>query len=106
MAIDWLAALGIAAALANAPNGDAHVSRLVCSNPASGMSWRIAIDYRRGTVDAQPAHISDTEISWFDKNDGGVYTLHRKSGELDFVAASSTGGYFVHDRCAKANGSG
>jgi hypothetical protein len=104
MLVDWLATLGIAAALASTPNGD--ISAMICSNPASGVSWRIAIDYRRGTVDAQPARIDATKISWFDKTDGGTYTLHRESGELDFVAASSTGGYFVHDRCAKANGSG
>jgi hypothetical protein len=72
---------------------------LSCSNPASGATWRITIDYLGGTVDSNPARISDTKISWHDARDGGNYTLDRKSGRLTVIVASSTGGYFLHDQC-------
>jgi hypothetical protein len=72
---------------------------MTCTNPASGMTWQIKIDYDRSTVDANPASISDATISWHDVNDGGNYTLDRKSGNLTVVVASSTGGYFLHDSC-------
>jgi hypothetical protein len=73
---------------------------MACTNPASGANWQIRIDIARSTVDLAPARISDTEISWHDAADGGDYTLDRNSGELTVVVASSTGGYFLHDRCA------
>ncbi|MDE2227629.1 MAG: hypothetical protein KGL11_01130 [Alphaproteobacteria bacterium] len=72
---------------------------MTCSNPASGATWQIRIDYDKGTVDSNPARISDTEIAWHDAADGGNYTLDRESGDLTEVVASSTGGYFLHDRC-------
>jgi hypothetical protein len=75
---------------------------MTCTNPASGTTWQIRIDYGRRTVDAYPARISDAEISWHDDKDGGTYTLDRKTGKLSFVAASSTGGYFLFDRCRPA----
>ncbi len=53
---------------------------ITCTNPASGASWQIKIDYDRGTVDSNPARISDAEISWHDAADGWNYTLDRKSG--------------------------
>ena len=74
-------------------------SAVTCVNPASGATWQISIDYDRSTVDANPATMSDAEISWRDARDGWHYTLDRKSGELTVVVASSTGGYFLHDRC-------
>jgi hypothetical protein len=73
---------------------------LTCTNPSSGANWQIRIDYTRATVDSNAARISDGEISWHDPADGGNYTLDRKSGELTLVGASSTGGYFIHDRCS------
>jgi hypothetical protein len=73
---------------------------LVCTNPVSHASWQIHIDFERSTVDSNPARISDAKISWHDRSDGGNYTLDRQSGELAVVLASSTGGYFLHDRCA------
>jgi hypothetical protein len=76
---------------------------VTCTNPFSGASWRIAIDYDRRTVDSNPARISDTEISWRDAKDGWNYTLNRKSGELTVILASATGGNFLHDRCSPAN---
>ncbi len=76
---------------------------ITCSNPLSGASWQIRIDYGRSTVDSNPARISGSEISWHDAADGGNYTLDRKSGNLTVVVASSTGGYFLHDRCRLEN---
>lgn len=75
---------------------------MTCTNPASGAAWQIRIDFGRSTVDANAARISDTEIAWRDARDGGHYTLDRKSGKLTVVVASSTGGYFLYDRCAPA----
>jgi hypothetical protein len=79
-------------------NAEARESRLVCVNPVSGASWNIDVDFDRHTVDANAAKISDTEISWKDSG-GANYTLDRKSGALTQVSPSSTGGYFLHDRC-------
>ncbi|MGO9682214.1 MAG: hypothetical protein ACLPTZ_06400 [Beijerinckiaceae bacterium] len=76
---------------------------VTCTNNASGASWQIKIDYDRSTVDSNPAHIGDTEISWHDAKDGGNYTLDRKSGNLTVVVASSTGGYFLYDHCSLNN---
>jgi hypothetical protein len=72
---------------------------ITCTNPVSGASWQIAIDYRNATVDANRAKITQAQISWFDPKDGGNYTLERKSGELTAGVASSTGGYFRRARC-------
>ena len=75
-------------------------TKLVCTNPVSHASWQIHVDFARSTVDSNPARISAAKISWHDRTDGGNYTLDRTSGELIVVLASSTGGYFLHDRCA------
>jgi len=69
----------------------------------SGTSWRIRIDLAGKTVDSNPAQISGSEISWYDPTDKGHYTLDRKTGDLTVIVASSTGGYFVHDRCGPAH---
>lgn len=79
-----------------------HVRAITCTNPAGGVSWQIRIDYDRATVDSYPAEISNEEIAWKDGHDGWNYTLDRKTGELSVVVASSTGGYFLHDRCILA----
>ncbi len=76
---------------------------LTCTNLVSHATWRIRIDFKASTVDSNPARISRTEISWHDATDGGNYTLDRKSGELTVIFASSTGGYFIHDRCLPQN---
>jgi hypothetical protein len=78
-------------------------SAVICTNPASGASWQIKIDYDRSTVDENPAQIRNADISWHDASDGGNYTLDRKTGELTVIVASSTGGYFLHDRCKPEN---
>ena len=90
-------AVSLAAARAEAERGAASIT---CRNPASGATWQIRIDYERRTVDANPARISDAKISWHDAADGGNYTLDRSSGDLRVIVASSTGGYFLHHRCA------
>ncbi|HEV3117166.1 MAG TPA: hypothetical protein VGY58_08950 [Gemmataceae bacterium] len=81
------------------PPAFASDAKVTCVNPASGTAWQIRIDYDRRTVDSNSANISDTEISWHDVRNGSNYTLDRKSGELTMVAASSTGGYFLHHHC-------
>ena len=78
-------------------------SAVTCTNPASGTHWQIRIDYARSTVDSYPASITEANISWHDASDGGNYTLDRKSGNLTVVIASSTGGYFLFDRCKLEN---
>ena len=78
-------------------------SAVTCTNPASGANWQIRIDYERSTVDSYPASITEAKISWHDASDGGNYSLDRKSGNLTVVIASSTGGYFLFDRCKLEN---
>jgi hypothetical protein len=95
-------ALGIAepAQSEEARHGEIAVT---CTNPASGTTWQIKIDYDRSTVDSNPARINDTSISWRDAADGWSYTLDRKTGNLTAVVASATGGNFLHDRCGPEN---
>ncbi len=90
------AGVAVPALAGEAPPGTAMIT---CTNPASGASWQIRIDYDKGMVDSNPARISDAKISWHDAKDGGNYTLDRRSGALTVVVASSTGGYFLYDRC-------
>lgn len=78
---------------------EADETPITCTNPVSGASWQIRVDYDRRTVDSNPARISDATISWHDAADGGNYTLDRKSGELTVIIASATGGNFLWDRC-------
>jgi hypothetical protein len=84
---------------APAQPGETAVS---CTNPASGAQWQIRIDYQRHTVDAHAAQFTDRDITWHDAATNTNYTLDRKSGDLTVVVPSSTGGYFVHDRCVLA----
>ena len=81
----------------------AGATELTCTNQTSGTSWQIRIDYDRQTVDSNPASISDDEIAWRDKADGGNYTLDRKSGKLTVVFASSTAGHFLYHHCKLEN---
>jgi hypothetical protein len=77
---------------------EARESAVTCTNPASGAQWQIHIDYDKRMVDGSAAKISDGEIAWRDGH-GDNYTLDRKSGDLTQITPSSTGGYFLHDRC-------
>jgi hypothetical protein len=85
-------------------NGEARAGgvAVTCTNPFSGATWQIAIDYDRRTVDSNPARISEAEISWRDAKDGWNYTLNRQSGKLTVILASATGGNFLFDNCAPA----
>jgi hypothetical protein len=74
-----------------------------CTNPYSGATWQIRIDYDQSTVDSNPARINDATISWRDAKDGRNYTLDRKSGKLTIILASSTGGSFLYDKCKLQN---
>lgn len=85
---------------AEAPRGEKTIT---CTNPASGASWEIKIDYDRRTVDSNPARIGDAEITWRDLKDGWNYTLDRKTGNLTVIIASATGGNFLYDRCKLEN---
>jgi hypothetical protein len=98
--IGALASIGLATGVLAATPSE---SAITCTNPASGTTWQIKVDYTNNTVDAYAASISDSKISWHDAKDGGNYTLDRKSGDLTFVAPSSTGGYFIFDRCSLDN---
>ena len=98
-----LSIIGFAPALAFAAEPQRGEKTITCTNPASGASWEIRIDYDRSTVDANPARISNAEISWRDMKDGRNYTLDRKSGDLTVIIASSTGGNFLYDRCKLEN---
>jgi hypothetical protein len=93
-------ALVMAASAVGAERGETAIT---CTNPASGATWQIKVDYDRSTVDSNPARIRDAMISWHDATDGGNYTLDRKSGNLTVIVASSTGGYFLYDRCRLEN---
>ena len=99
-AIAVMAASSTASAVKDARAAEVAVT---CTNPYSGVSWRIAVDYERRTVDSNPARISEKEISWRDAKDGWRYTLDRKSGKLTVVLASATGGNFLNDRCSGAD---
>jgi hypothetical protein len=90
--------VGIAApAIGNeAQHGERSIT---CVNKSSGTTWQIKVDYDHGTVDTNPASISDTKIAWRDVNDGWRYTLDLKSGDLTVVLASSMGGNMYFHRC-------
>jgi hypothetical protein len=90
------AGMAVAATNSEKPPNETAIT---CTNPASGATWQIRIDYSRRTVDSNPARISDTQISWHDAKDSGNYTLDRKSGNLTVIVASSMGGAFFYDRC-------
>jgi hypothetical protein len=93
----------VMAAPASAGEAQRGQSAITCTNVASGTSWQIKVDYDKGTVDSNPARISDAEISWHDPSDGGNYTLDRKSAKLTAIVASSTGGYSLFHRCKLEN---
>ena len=98
-----IAALAAAAIAASGRAAEADGLAVTCTNPFSGASWQIAIDYDLKTVDSNPASIDETEISWRDAKDGWRYTLDRKSGALTVILASATGGNFLHDQCQLPN---
>jgi hypothetical protein len=92
----------MATCLAAAPTDQQPQRRaavITCTNPSSGATWQISIDYDRATVDSNAAQLSDTTITWREGKVGGNYTLDLRSGELTVIVASSTGGFFLRDHC-------
>ena len=99
-----LAAIGAVALSAGSPaQAQQGEHAITCTNPVSGATWQIKIDYDKSTVDSNPARISASEITWRDLKDGWNYTLDRKSGNLTVIIASATGGNFLYDRCKLEN---
>jgi hypothetical protein len=92
-----------AAAMSSAACGSvsAHAAAITfrCTNPKSGTTWEVNVDYDRGTADSFPAEITGNQIVWHDTLHGGYYYLDRESGALTFLNASSTGGYATHHKC-------
>jgi hypothetical protein len=96
-----LVALAVGAAIAAHDSAPAEAASLAytCVNPASRTAWPMLVDDRRATVDANPAKITNAEISWFDPRDGSYNIFNRTTGELTASIASSTGGYFRYAHC-------
>jgi hypothetical protein len=92
-----LLAIAFPAGVNAEPQGGAIAA--TCTNPYSGVTWQIKIDYDRRTVDSNPAQIDGSTISWRDASNGWYYELDRKSGNLTVTVASATGGNFLHDQC-------
>ena len=78
---------------------DNQISQFQCTNPTSGTSWDVKVDYDRSTADSFPAEITGSRIAWHDTVHGGYYYLDRASGALTFMNASSNGGYTLHHTC-------
>jgi hypothetical protein len=71
---------------------------LHCTNTTSGATWDIPVDFAHGEVDSVPAKISDRAISWEDST-LHYYDFDRATGDLEMHVASSTGGFYLTDRC-------
>jgi hypothetical protein len=74
-------------------------AKFQCTNPKSGTTWDVKVDYDRSTADSFPAKISGSQIVWHDTVHGGYYYLDRASGALTFKNATGTGGYTLHNTC-------
>ncbi|HUC49561.1 MAG TPA: hypothetical protein VMA30_09270 [Xanthobacteraceae bacterium] len=95
-------ALALILAVPTASYAQHGAKAVACTNNASGARWQILIDYEHSTVDAIPASFGTDQISWHTA-DGQFFKLDRKSGDLTVVLASSTGGFFIYDRCKLAD---
>jgi len=100
VALLLIGAPGSLAALAGAGAAETGLLHLRCTNSTGGASWQIVVDLDHGLVDALPATITATSISWRDQK-GGVYEFARTTGKLQLRGASSTGGYFLHYTCVQ-----
>jgi hypothetical protein len=100
LAVATLAAsIGAVSAQPGRQSHDVQFSKLQCTNPKSGATWNVNVDYDRNTVDSFPANITSSQISWHDASHGGYYYLDRASGALTFKNVTTTGGYSLHDTC-------
>lgn len=99
---NWVrVAIGVAVALgvaASAHAANAAPSALHCMNTTSGATWDIPVDLAHDRVDLVPAKISGATISWVDAT-FHYYDFDRRTGTLDMHVASSTGGFYLTDRC-------
>jgi hypothetical protein len=93
-----------AAVLAVAGEPPAGRTEIACTNLVSHAGLQINIDFQKRTVNSNPARIGDAQITWHDGKENANYTLDRKTGALESVIPSSTGGYFLHYQC-KLSGS-
>jgi hypothetical protein len=92
---------GLAAGIGIAVAGGAAraaPSALHCVNTTSGATWDIPVDFAHSTVDSAPARITSGSISWEDAT-YHYYDFDRRTGALDMHVASSTGGFYLTDRC-------
>lgn len=80
-------------------SADAKEMVLTCTNPNSGTTWDLKVDFDRRMVDSFPAEISDQWITWQDTPRQGVYEFDRASGDMTMRGPSSMGGYFLHYHC-------
>ncbi|HWA79509.1 MAG TPA: hypothetical protein VG848_04270 [Acetobacteraceae bacterium] len=70
-----------------------------CTNPESGASWTLKIDFDHGKVDGYPATVGQRMILWHDTENQGYYRLDQVTGDLRIVHASSMGGWEQHAVC-------
>jgi ABC-type glycerol-3-phosphate transport system substrate-binding protein len=89
----------ISTAACGGNSADAAAITFRCTNPKSGTTWDVIVDYDRSTADSFQAEITGSQIAWHDTLHGGYYYLDRASGALTFLNASSTGGYATHHTC-------
>jgi hypothetical protein len=75
----------------------AAVLNFRCTNTTSHVSWTLKVDDIQHTADGFPATITPSTISW--RQQSAYYDLDRKTGELTFSAASSTGGFTLFHTC-------
>ena len=73
-------------------------SALHCTNTTSGATWDIPVDFAHSMVDEVPAQITGQAISWRDTT-YHYYDFDRATGDLDMHVASSTGGFYLTDKC-------
>jgi hypothetical protein len=97
------AACATAAALllAAAGSGRAAQTRILhlrCTNPASGASWPLVVDFDHRRVDSLAATVSGNSVSWRDPQ-RGFFDLDTATGKLELRNASATGGYFLYYTC-------
>ena len=93
--------LGVGLAAGIAVTGSAAwaaPSALHCVNTTSGATWDIPVDFAHSMVDSVPAQITSGSISWEDAT-YHYYDFDRRTGALDMHVASSTGGFYLTDRC-------
>jgi hypothetical protein len=98
LAVAAVAVLALQPPSASDPGGG-EPATLRCTNPFSGVTWNVAIDPSKRTADSFPADITARSIEWRDSIRGGRYEFDRATGELTIAYASSTGGFFLRDKC-------